>query len=74
VQPQAREKGSELVYGYHRLQKILEQYADMAVLPFDETVLLRTEALASHHLQIGALDIRIAATALCHGFILLTAK
>ena len=51
---------------------MLEQYNDMAVLPFDETVLLRTEALASENLKIGAMDLRIAATALCHDFVLLS--
>lgn len=64
----------EIVHGYGMLRRILDDYSEMQVLPFDHTVMSRFDSLRGQNVRIGTIDLRIAATALVYGFTVLTAN
>jgi len=55
---------SGVVRGYSRLTKILHDFSRAQVLPFDEAAAGIFENLRSKKVRVGAMDLRIAATAL----------
>lgn len=61
-----------LVHGYRRFYLILRDFAAMQVLPFDRAMAEVYESLRKQRVRIGTMDLRIAATALAHGFRVLT--
>ncbi len=68
----ARARTREIVIrGYQMLELCLIDFNRFRVLPFDEPTAAQFDALRSH-VQIGAMDLRIAATALSHSLTLLT--
>jgi tRNA(fMet)-specific endonuclease VapC len=68
----ARSRTRESVLrGYEMLELCLIDFNRFRVLPFDEPAAMQFDALRSQ-LRIGAMDLRIAATALSHSLTLLT--
>ena len=57
---------------YHRLATDVEFLADMMILPFPVPAILRYENLNALKLNIGKMDLRIAAVVLENGGILVT--
>ena len=60
-----------VIRGYQMLELCLIDFNRFRVLPFDEPAAVQFEALRSH-VRIGAMDLRIAATALSHSLTVLT--
>ncbi len=63
---------SGVVHAYHMFQGILANFASMQVLPFDDAAANIFQSLRKQGVRIGTMDLRIAATALAHGFRVLT--
>lgn len=61
-----------LVHGYRRFHLILADFSAMQVLPLDTAAAEVYESLRKQRVRIGTMDLRIAATALAHGFRVLT--
>jgi tRNA(fMet)-specific endonuclease VapC len=60
-------------YAYETLVvRLLPTWSRFPVLPFTEPIILRFEHLRSLRLNVGAMDLRIAATALEHGLTVVT--
>jgi tRNA(fMet)-specific endonuclease VapC len=62
------------VVGYQELAGLFEFYQQYEVIPFDDAAARRFDELRSGRLHIGAMDLKIAATALVHGALLLSAN
>jgi tRNA(fMet)-specific endonuclease VapC len=62
------------VVGYRELVGLFEFYQQFEVIPFDEAAARRFDDLRGRHLRLGAMDLKIAATALVHGALLLSAN
>ena len=62
------------VIGYRELALLFEFYEAFAVVPFDEAAAQRFEDLRGQELRIGSSDLKIAATALVNGSLLLSAN
>ncbi len=62
------------VAGYRELVLLFEFYQEFEVVPFDEAVARRFDDLRGRRLRLGAMDLKIAATALVHGALLLSAN
>jgi tRNA(fMet)-specific endonuclease VapC len=62
------------VLGYRELSRLFEFYQEFEVVLFDEDAARRFEDLRAQRLRIGTMDLKIAATALIHGALLLSAN
>ena len=58
---------SQLLLAYSELQKLLENYRKLQVLPFDGLSLTTFQKLRRQHVRIGTRDLRIASMALVRG-------
>ncbi|HEV3339790.1 MAG TPA: type II toxin-antitoxin system VapC family toxin [Pirellulales bacterium] len=61
-----------LVKGYARLERILSDFSQASITPFDEAAAARCDSLRKQRVRIGTMDLRIAAIALVHGYTLLS--
>ena len=62
------------VAGYRELARLFEFYQEFEVVPFDEAVARQFEELRKQRLRLGTMDLKIAATALVHDALLLSAN
>jgi tRNA(fMet)-specific endonuclease VapC len=62
------------VAGYRELVRLFEFYQEFEVVAFDEAAAQRYEDLHRSRLRLGAMDLKIAATALVHNALLLSAN
>src|SRR6516162_1989527 len=62
----------KLAWAYRRLAANVRFLSQIRILDFDESAIQRYEQLKKRKLKIGRNDIRIAATALEHGAVLVT--
>ena len=62
------------VIGYRELVGLFEFYQDFEVIPFDEAAARQFDDLRGQCLRLGAMDLKIAATALVRGALLLSAN
>jgi tRNA(fMet)-specific endonuclease VapC len=71
----AKEKNAfRQVAGYRELAKLFEFYQEFEVVPFDEAAARQFDDLRKQRLRLGAMDLKIAATALVHNALLLSAN
>jgi tRNA(fMet)-specific endonuclease VapC len=71
----ARERSAvRQVVGYRELIKLFEFYQEFEIVPFDETAACKFDELKSRRLRLGTMDLKIAATALVHHALLLSAN
>jgi tRNA(fMet)-specific endonuclease VapC len=68
---QARQR-TDVIHGYAELGGIIDDFAAMQVLPFDDAAADQFDRLRSQRLRIQLMDLRIAAIALANQFVLLT--
>jgi len=61
-----------VVRGYSMYGQILKDYSRMQVLPFEARAASVFEALRTRRIRVPTMDLRIAATAIAHGFNLLS--
>ena len=61
-----------LVKGYYRLQKLLTDFAQARVAPFDNAAAAEFESLRGPRMRIGTMDLRIAAIAIARGYTVLS--
>ena len=59
------------VVGYRELVRLFEFYQEFEVAEFDEAVARQYDDLRGQRLRLGAMDLKIAATALVHKALLL---
>jgi tRNA(fMet)-specific endonuclease VapC len=62
------------VAGYRELVRLFEFYQEFEVVPFDEAAARQFDDLRGRRLRLGAMDLKIAATALVHDALLLSAN
>ena len=62
------------VLGYQELQQLLSFYSRWRVMPFDEAAASEFERLRQRRLRIGTMDLKIAAIALVHDALVLSAN
>lgn len=62
------------VFGYRELAGLFEFYKSFAIVPFDEAAANVFEGLKRQRLKLGTMDLKIAATALARGALLLSAN
>ena len=62
----------DVVFAYQMLQRVMAEFGQMQVLPFDEAAGVQFESLRRQKVRIGTMDLRIAAIALANDFTLLT--
>ena len=62
------------VAGYRELSRLFEFYQEFEVLPFDEAAARQFDDLCGQRLRLGTMDLKIAATALVHKALLLSAN
>jgi tRNA(fMet)-specific endonuclease VapC len=62
------------VVGYRELIGLFDFYREFEVVPFDEAAARQFDGLRGQRLRLGAMDLKIAATALVHGALLLSAN
>ena len=62
------------VFAYRELSRLFEFYQKFEVVPFDDYAARQFDALLAHRLRIGTMDLKIAATALIHDALLLSAN
>jgi tRNA(fMet)-specific endonuclease VapC len=67
-------RAADIAHGYTMLQRILRDYSEMQVLSFTEADIQCFDPLRAQSVRIGTIDLRIAATALRHGFTLLSSN
>jgi tRNA(fMet)-specific endonuclease VapC len=65
-------KPSDVIRGYAILGRVIREFTGMPVLLFDPVAAARFDDLASRHLRVATMDLRIASIALARGLILLT--
>lgn len=65
-------KPKALLHGYWLFREYLEDYATAQVLPFEAGDAQEFDGLMKKNVQIGTMDLRIAATALARGLTLVT--
>ena len=71
----AKEKSAlRQVAGYRELMRLFEFYQEFEIVPFDEAVAQRFDDLQKQRLRLGTMDLKIAATALVHNALLLSAN
>jgi len=59
---------------YRGLITVIEWFNHFRIVPFDEIAATRFDELRSSKIRIGSMDLKIAATALANGCLLLTAN
>ena len=62
------------VVGYRELARLFEFYQEFEIVPFDEPAARRYDELRGQKIRIGAMDLKIAAIALLHNVLLLSAN
>jgi tRNA(fMet)-specific endonuclease VapC len=62
------------VVGYRELALLFEFYHQFEIVLFDEAAAQRFDDLRSQRLRLGSMDLKIAATALAHNALLLSAN
>src|SRR5687767_8963168 len=62
------------VVGYRELALLFEFYQEFEIVPFDEAAAQQFDELRKHKLRIGTRDLKIAAAALVHRALLLSAN
>lgn len=62
------------VLGYRELAGLFEFYQEFEIIPFDEAAARRFDDLRAQRLRLGAMDLKIAATALVHDALVLSAN
>jgi tRNA(fMet)-specific endonuclease VapC len=62
----------EIIKGYQMVQEHLQSFSTAPVLPFDAAAAAIFDNLRAQRVRIATMDLRIAATALSRGLILLT--
>ena len=62
------------VFGCRELSRLFEFYDEYEIIPFDEAAALRFDDLRAQRLRVGTMDLKIAATALVHDAVLLSAN
>lgn len=62
------------VLGYRELAGLFEFYQEFEIVPFDEAAARRFDELRAQRLRLGAMDLKIAATALVHDALVLSAN
>ena len=65
-------KSPDLIRVYDRLSRNIDALAQFHILPFNQPSLERYEQLKALKLNIGKMDLRIAAVVLVHGGVLVT--
>src|SRR6266851_4867168 len=71
----AKEKSAlRQVAGYRELALLFEFYQEFEIVPFDEAAAQQFDDLRGQRLRLGAMDLKIAATALVHRALLLSAN
>lgn len=60
------------IRGYELLAEVLQGFSGVLVLPFDAAAVSRYDDLRRQRVRLATMDLRIAATALSRGLILLT--
>ena len=71
----AREnQANRQVHGYRELGWLFEFFGAFEVVPFDEAAARRFDDLRARALRLGTMDLKIAATALVHDALLLSAN
>lgn len=60
------------VLAYGRLNRFLDNYRSINVLPFEEVAAIEYRKLQARRIRIGTMDLRIAAIALAHDALLIT--
>jgi tRNA(fMet)-specific endonuclease VapC len=65
-------KPKALLHGYGLFKEYLEDYSRWQVLPFEHIDALMFDALMQKNIQIGTMDLRIAATALARNLTVVT--
>ncbi len=71
----AKEKSApRQVAGYRELVQLFEFYQDFEIVYFDELVAKRFVDLSGQRLRLGTMDLKIAASALVHDALLLSAN
>ena len=63
---------AQVIYGYSVLMRILRMYLTTQVLPFDAAAAAIFDGLQAQRIRVGTMDLRIAATALSRGLVVLT--
>ena len=64
-------KSAELVRWYRLMAELLEMYAALPLVPFDEAAAAALAGLPGH-LRVGTMDLRIAAIALSRNLVVVT--
>ena len=62
----------KIVKGYDRLVKLLENFQQLPLLPFDNAASNQFSTLQSQNLRLGTMDLRIASIALSRNLTVLT--
>jgi tRNA(fMet)-specific endonuclease VapC len=57
---------------YIRLERMLEYYCAMPILPFDDAAIVAFNHLLAQRLRVGTMDLKIAVIALAHNSVLLS--
>ena len=71
----AKEKqAARQVFGYRELSRLFEFYGEYEIIPFDEATARRFNDLRARRIRLGTMDLKIAATALIHDALLLSAN
>ena len=65
-------KQRDVVFAYQMLERVIGNFAEMQVLPFDDAAALQFESLRQKRVRIGTMDLRIASIALANDMKLLT--
>ena len=60
--------------GYRELVKLFEFDQEFEIVPFDEAAARRFDDLRTQRLHLGTMDLKIAATALVHNALVLSAN
>lgn len=71
----ARERNAtRQVIGYRELGRLFDFYQEFEVVPFDEAAAQQFDTLRGQRLRLGSMDLKIAAIALIHAALLLSAN
>jgi tRNA(fMet)-specific endonuclease VapC len=71
----AKEKSAaRQVLGYRELAKLFEFYQAFEIVLFDEAAAVKFDELKAQRLRLGTMDLKIAATALRHDALLISAN
>lgn len=65
-------KQRDVVFAYQMLERVISNFAEMQVLPFDDAAAAQFQSLREQRVRIGTMDLRIASIALANKMTLLT--